>query len=313
RSMTCITVFMNSVNQFCNLLPSIVGIFCHASGEPEGVINMLAHAGISISTTSINNIVNSLSIESWAQVWDSGQSLLTAWCFDNFSWLHKPANLTLETQAVHVEVTSALFQPLEHGVTLEDLHCSEALWAKNPVNPSCSLPFEPSYHHLILIITQMQRNSPATSSSNGHELSMCLQIFTWHIWNILITHGEYFEQFKDKLGGPPSIMQILVKKTTHIMAQAIAINEGTQDGAGVVVDNLLIQASLDHKDEPRFGNNSQDMSEAVILNHLDLGSIEKLHGIQLSQVIEDNSTRQIQYPITMNEILHTKMAIEESL
>lgn len=282
---------------------------------PDSVIEMMAHAGTSISTTSINNAITSLSIESRRRVRELGQTLCAAWGFDNIGWQEKPAEPTLENQGIHIEATTAIFQKLEHGVTPEDLRCSQALWAKNPLNPQCQTPaFKPTFHHLVIISKNVQHEAHGQSGSPRPPLSRRLRLWAWHIRNILITHGGYFENYRDKLGQPESILQIPVKKTTHVPARAMHINEGTHDGTGAVFDNLLGQAGLGHPNDPDFiSRQLRDMSEYVMPTHIDLGSIEKYLGIFLSRIIEDNPKRRIQYPIPMMGLFHLEMAAEESL
>ncbi|KAF8589049.1 hypothetical protein K439DRAFT_1333724, partial [Ramaria rubella] len=135
QTVACLSILMISVNQRCNLLASINGFFCHASGAPETVITMMAHTGLSISTTSIHRATVSLSEESHKRICELGQTFCTAWVFDNIGWHQKTADPTLENQGTHVEATTAMFIPLEHGVTAEDLRCSKALWATSPINP----------------------------------------------------------------------------------------------------------------------------------------------------------------------------------
>ncbi|KAH7913660.1 hypothetical protein BJ138DRAFT_1001804, partial [Hygrophoropsis aurantiaca] len=55
--------FLQSVNERCNFLQGVLGIFYHSTCVPEKVIEVLAHAGLSVSVTSIYNAVNSMSTE----------------------------------------------------------------------------------------------------------------------------------------------------------------------------------------------------------------------------------------------------------
>jgi hypothetical protein len=50
----------NSSNEQFNALQCIVGFFLESKGTPEGVIEMLAHMGVSVSTQTTRNMVNSL-------------------------------------------------------------------------------------------------------------------------------------------------------------------------------------------------------------------------------------------------------------
>ncbi|KAF8221935.1 hypothetical protein L208DRAFT_1325226, partial [Tricholoma matsutake] len=63
KSAICISIFLQSTNKRCNYLQSILHIFFHSTSVPEKVIETLAHAGLSISLTSIHHAVTSLSKE----------------------------------------------------------------------------------------------------------------------------------------------------------------------------------------------------------------------------------------------------------
>ncbi|KAG5650233.1 hypothetical protein H0H81_000219 [Sphagnurus paluster] len=58
------SILMMNTNQRCNPVAAVIGIFCHSTSAPELVTEMLAHAGLSISTTATHDMVNSLSLKS---------------------------------------------------------------------------------------------------------------------------------------------------------------------------------------------------------------------------------------------------------
>ncbi|KAH7906215.1 hypothetical protein BJ138DRAFT_990130, partial [Hygrophoropsis aurantiaca] len=64
KRVIIMSIMMVSTNQKCNPIAAIVGIFCHSTSAPELVIEMLAHCGLSISLTSIHQMVASLSQKS---------------------------------------------------------------------------------------------------------------------------------------------------------------------------------------------------------------------------------------------------------
>jgi hypothetical protein len=49
------SILMMSINQKCNLVASIISIFCHSTLAPELVIKMLAHTGLSNSLLKKSN------------------------------------------------------------------------------------------------------------------------------------------------------------------------------------------------------------------------------------------------------------------
>ncbi|EPS92793.1 hypothetical protein FOMPIDRAFT_1080922, partial [Fomitopsis schrenkii] len=64
-------------------LGSVNGIFFHSCNTPDKVIKAVAHMGISISPSTINNAVHSLSQESAIRLHALGQSRTAMIAYDN--------------------------------------------------------------------------------------------------------------------------------------------------------------------------------------------------------------------------------------
>ncbi|KAF8235587.1 hypothetical protein L208DRAFT_1256144, partial [Tricholoma matsutake] len=71
----------------------ILGILQHTS---ETVQELLAHMGLSISTTATNEMVNSLSKELHTEIQALGQTLLALYAYDNLDLDLKHAVPTIE-------------------------------------------------------------------------------------------------------------------------------------------------------------------------------------------------------------------------
>ncbi|KIJ10208.1 hypothetical protein PAXINDRAFT_86395, partial [Paxillus involutus ATCC 200175] len=123
RLVVCACIMAQNTNSHCNVLQSIVGIFCHSTGTPARVIDVLSHAGLSISASSINNAVDSLSKESASAVKKSLQTLQTALAYDNFDIDFKTAQPTVEHQSTFISSTSATAIPLFGITDPADLEC----------------------------------------------------------------------------------------------------------------------------------------------------------------------------------------------
>src|SRR5882762_4672560 len=52
-----------SINQRCNAFTTILGLFAHSSNTAVRIVKMLSNAGLSISPTSIDKAIDSLSNE----------------------------------------------------------------------------------------------------------------------------------------------------------------------------------------------------------------------------------------------------------
>ncbi|KAG1822835.1 uncharacterized protein BJ212DRAFT_1456530 [Suillus subaureus] len=101
----CTSIFLQSTNKFCNYLQCILGIFLHSTGTPQKVIEVLAHAGFSISVTTIHHAVNSMSHEISSRIKQAVRSLQSAFAYDNFDINFKTAQPTIERQSTFVSAT----------------------------------------------------------------------------------------------------------------------------------------------------------------------------------------------------------------
>ena len=144
-----------------------MGIFLHSCNAPEKLIKVLAHMGVSISCDSIHRALKSLYVESYHKVRELGQTQLAAFAYDN---LDIKFNTLISTKddpgdgLVHL-TTGSLFR-LDHGVSIEDLRCSNLLWNRSPDNPLATDPriFDPiaTYRHLGLLHPESDHMSGLT-------------------------------------------------------------------------------------------------------------------------------------------------------
>ncbi|KAF9467974.1 hypothetical protein BDZ94DRAFT_1184184, partial [Collybia nuda] len=67
----------------CNALQTIVGVFLQSCNTPETVRGFLAHVGLSVLPSSINNVITNLTKESKKRIWRTGQTLMAAYAYDN--------------------------------------------------------------------------------------------------------------------------------------------------------------------------------------------------------------------------------------
>ena len=103
---------MQSTNRSCNTLQTALGIFLHSCGAPETVRELLAHMGLSISTTSINEAISNLSKEAIAETRKIGNSLLTTYAYDNLDIDLKHSTPTVENSAeTLIHITSGTCSP----------------------------------------------------------------------------------------------------------------------------------------------------------------------------------------------------------
>ncbi|KAF8319138.1 hypothetical protein F5887DRAFT_853068, partial [Amanita rubescens] len=113
KILTCVSILLHHVNQNCNALQTIIGLFLHATGTPETVHELLAHVGLATSTTSTNKAINNLSESAMAQIRTFGQTMNVLYAYDNIDIHMKYSTPTVEhPEDTLIHLTSATMIPL---------------------------------------------------------------------------------------------------------------------------------------------------------------------------------------------------------
>ncbi|KIK32388.1 hypothetical protein CY34DRAFT_110984 [Suillus luteus UH-Slu-Lm8-n1] len=223
KKVVILSIMMQSTNRKSNALQSIIGIFLQSMHTPQNVVDTLAHIGISISTDAIHAAVKSMSAESQNVMRELGQSLLASYAYDNFDVdlkSHLPVVEKSNDSLKHL--TSGLMFPLRHGITIDDLNCSEELWRQSALNTQAieqDLPPRRTWKDLLSIHSE----SEVTRNLTRHD-----RFNAWLFLMDLCTHGpEYFHLFKSEIPPPEVIEEIPLHKTSITAARAMDINNST--------------------------------------------------------------------------------------
>ncbi|KAK7692792.1 hypothetical protein QCA50_004425 [Cerrena zonata] len=309
RRVTCLSIFMQSSNQQCNALQSMVGLYLHTCHVSEATLDLLARMGCSISTTSVNKAITSLSAQSSEVIERIGRTLLTSFVFDNLDADIKRLVPTAENpNSTLIHITAGMLIPLEHGITLDDLQCSDELWKKSKLNPYAipdDLPPNPDVYKLMRIHEERERHPSG--------LLRRTRFNAWVILYTLVHHGPgYFRKFRRELGKPEVIEQIPLVKTRQIPVRAMDINPSTVGGNGDVLTDLFRQAGIGDPTEDGQ-NHVQPIGNTIILVHGDLGTGERLESLAHSRSLEGTPLRRFQMVIFVLGLFHLKMACADAL
>ncbi|KAF8993895.1 hypothetical protein BDQ17DRAFT_1392515 [Cyathus striatus] len=290
KAIVMISIFLQSTNERCNYLQSILGIFFHSNAVPERVVETLAHTGLSISLTSIHNAINSLSEKAGKRLEDAVGKLTTAFAYDNFDCHFKTSEPTVEQRSsTFVSATSATAIPLVGVTDREHLRCSDQLWDKDPLNPS---PTETPVKIDLTDIMKFHLQNSANKRTPGKKFSALRENFAWHVRDILIRRAKGFEYLMAQLGQPEPINKLTPEKTVQIPCRAMNIKESTPDGNIEVVENLLRQGRIGEPGDKMFHiHKDVDMTGFVILIHGDLLTKERLDAVRQSRRIEETPKR----------------------
>lgn len=301
------SIMMQSSNQQCNALQTLIRTFLHSCNTPENVVKFLAHVGLSISTTAVNSVITSLSKESVAGIQRQGRSLLTAYAYDNIDIDLKHATPTIEKSTdTLIHLTSGTLIPLDHGITHGDLNCSKELWDKSKMN------------------RLRQGANPSVSEDNFLELhpedpdhpSGLMRRDRFNILVFLqdlIHHGpEYFRQFSRVLEKPETIDQIPVVKSKQIPAKMMDISPSTPAANADALADLFRQGGVGDSHEQGSAHVT-DLGNQVVLVHGDLLTGERIQSLQASRSEEATPWNRYQFVIYVMGLFHLKMACANAI
>jgi hypothetical protein len=302
-------MLMQSTNKETNALESIIGIFLHSCKAPQKVIDTLARMGISISMSAIHQAVTSLSAESAEALHRLGQTLLVVYAYDNFDVNLKASIPTAERTADTLKhSTSAVMLPLQHGVTHEDMRCSEELWKKSHLNPNANpshIPAEKTWKDLLGLHPEVEHPSRLTQHDRFNS---------WKFLNDICRHGPaYFSQFRGELDQPKVIEQIPVVKTPTIPARAMEFSNSTVSGNISTIKNLAEQGGIGDPADHEVKYKATDLTQYVVLFHGDLGTGDRILSIQQCRSIEDSPWNRFQFVVFIPGLFHVKMACADAI
>ncbi|KAJ7721904.1 hypothetical protein B0H16DRAFT_1790230 [Mycena metata] len=320
KIVVMISIMMQSRNNKSNALESVFGVFLHSTNTPEKVIQALAHMGISISPSAIHSAIHSLSQETIETLRTMGQTLLVGYAYDNFD-INFPTIVPTIEKAIDplTHLTSGAIICLDHDVVLEDLACSEELWAKSALNPALDPPPPLEEHNLEAI-------HPETDHPSG--LTRRERFNAWKFKSDLFEHGptEFRDHFKI-LESPEAVEQIPVVKMRYAPARAMDTNQSTHAGNITAMGDLLRQGGVGPPPPPHDPSetdpakiaqrkrlqNLVSLLKYVVLFFGDLGTAERVQGILLRRSIESTPWLRHQFVVFVMGFFHLKMACADAI
>lgn len=316
---------MHRTNRRCNTLQAVVGLYLQACGTPEAVIKLGSHLGISISSSSINDAITSLSAKAEEKMQDAASKFTTAYAYDNLDVNLKHGTPTLENshESTIVHLTSASMFPLNHGVTANDLDCGDTLHEifANPVP---------------IRMEQLEDHFSTYRQQDNHGKASGDLFNEWKIRADLVQHGpEYFRKFGSDLGIPEELECIPVVKTTQIPMRAQAISPNTPATNGHVLEGILAQAHvgdshdsniilpasslpptssiLSIQSTERPSKQFHDIGNKVLLFFGDLLTVQHLRSLMLQRIDESRPFRRLQFIVCVPGLFHFKMACADAI
>jgi hypothetical protein len=281
------------------------GIFLHTSNTPETVRELLSRIGVSVSPNAINEALSSLSKEAEADIRLLGRTHLASYAYDNLDIDLKHSVPTIENpHDTLVHLTTGTMLPLYHGVTLQDLDCSDLLWKSSENNHHGrrqDLPLIETEHLLML-----HQEAPHPSNLLRRE-----RFNAWKFLHDLVWFGpEYFHKFRTALGDPEEIECIPVIKTQQVPNRSLDLSPNAPAQNAEAIEALLRQAGIgDPSEDPRV----ETIGNRTILIFGDLLTGERIRSLLDSRSEETTPWRRMQFVVYVMGLFHLKMACADAI
>ncbi len=302
------SMMLQSTNQRCNALQSTIGIYLHACRASEAVIELLSRIGISISRASIDNTVKNLWKGAHVNIRRVARTLLGGYAWDNFDVEIKHLVPTVEKpQDTLLHLTSGTLLRLDHGVTRDDLCCSEDVWKKsklNPANLDTPIP-APDWMQLL----DIHPDEPDSAGMDRRD-----RFNRWKFLADLVRYGPaYFRAFADDLEEPESVDMIPVVKSEQVPLEAMDINQSSAQGNADALVHMFKQGGVGDPQDSPGAESIVDVGDHVILVHGDLSTCERVQSIQASRRVERTPWRRLQPIVFCMGLFHLKMACANAI
>ncbi|KAL0058466.1 hypothetical protein AAF712_014852 [Marasmius tenuissimus] len=227
--------------QKANNFQVVMGLFLLASGASKREIDVLSHAGLCVSYTSILHHVKLLSQENMAKIQKVVKEYLIGIIWDNVNFAFRVESQCLDSKDRFDNGTTATIviqhdpftnQPAQQG--------SLPLSLKPPRNTTHQ---EISNHSTLVLPTP----------KHAIQLDQCLQ---WLLKKLMVDSSDELAWFAGVIGQMPTISdydRITPHQTTQFPLHAMHIDELTIDGTAQVYESILDSLNLTGRDLKHHG------------------------------------------------------------
>jgi hypothetical protein len=297
---------MQATNRSCNTLQSAMGVFLHSCGTPETVRELMAHMGLSLSTTSINDAIKNLSKDAATEIRRVGCQFTACYAYDNLDIDLKHSVPTLEqSEDTLIHLTTGTLFPLR-GITQEELMCSKELWEQSSFNltPTVTVP-RPSLDDLFEIHPEPMDPDQLLGHTRRDRFN------SWKFLSDLIHHGpEYFRRFKQNLKHPETVDAIPVTKTQQLPLRCLDVKPSTAAENAEALNAFFSQTGVgDPKDDPRV---VAAKNQCIPISG-DLLTSQHFRSLQESRALESSPWRRMQGIFFIMGLFHLKMACADAI
>ncbi|KAL0058483.1 hypothetical protein AAF712_014833 [Marasmius tenuissimus] len=223
---------LNAHSQKANSFQVVMGLFLLASGASKREVDVLAHAGLMVSYTSILHHMKTLSQENLEQVQKVAKEFMVGLIWDNVNFAFRVDSQRLDSKD-HFDSGTTATAVVQH----DPFTNQPALQGSLPIymKPSRETTYHSISDHTTLILPSLE---------DVLQLEQCT---LWQLKSIAIEHNPELAHFKNLLGTCPSFGeygQISVHTTQQYPLPAMHIDESTIDGTFQVYNTLTRHLGL---------------------------------------------------------------------
>lgn len=302
KSVVIIGIIMHSRNQHCNDFQCTTGLFLHSCGAPDKLIRVLSRMGISISVSSINRAVQSLSHESHDIISAKGETRTYGIAYDNLDVMLRGQSTIDNPRAGLIHLASATMIQLAHGVTVDDLRCSTYIRSRQDLrmNP---LATDPQAFNPLSVLEFMCRLHPQGDHPSG--LSRNGRFVAWLFLSTLTRHGPApFHEYRKHLSLPESVEQIPLAVLDHQPLPILDIDLSTNSGNIRALDSYRELCGVE---------SDEDLADIVQMTFGDLGTYEHVLSALKQRSQEHTQCNRLEYVVFVLGLFHLKMAAADAL
>ncbi|KAK6992307.1 hypothetical protein R3P38DRAFT_3435555 [Favolaschia claudopus] len=218
-------------SQKANNFQLVIGLFLLGSGASKREIEVLAHAGLSISYSSIIGHVKSLSEEGMGRVRQLIRKSMCQIVWDNLNIAFRVASERLQAKS-----------HFDNGTTVTAIPLFDPATGGNARHGTLPFSMKPPRERTLPVIDWTAEDALPSPQSAEELSALCF----WQMQRLALEHvpganAKLKEDFEDC----PEIFQIPLHKTEQYPLPAMHIDESTLEGTQEVYETVLRQLGLD--------------------------------------------------------------------
>ncbi|KAK7050002.1 hypothetical protein VNI00_005433 [Paramarasmius palmivorus] len=237
----CICAMISVVrSQKANTFQVVIGLFLLGSGASKREIDVLAHAGLSVSYPTVMDHVKALSVENMKIVQEVIKVIMCFLVWDNVNFAFRVESQRLESK-----------DHFDSGTTATLIALYDPYTNKNAEHGTLPLSMKPPRTSMKEIIDEEELHLLPSPEDMVNLEQCCL----WQLKQIALQHKSELAHLKKDFAPSPPVEteQIAVHQTEQYPLPAMHEDESTIDGTLKVIETLMEKVGLTEEEIEKHG------------------------------------------------------------